>query len=57
MGKIAMVLTEQEQAELQVILTDQDAAAALKFLKEVVWAQVQAARRKALKGPLDADRG
>lgn len=53
MPKVSVVLDEQEQAKLQVILVDRDEAAALRFLKEVVWAQVQAVRRKGLRGHLE----
>jgi hypothetical protein len=52
--KVSVVLDEQEQQELQMILTDGDGAAALHFLKDVVWSQVQAVRRKALRGHLEA---
>jgi hypothetical protein len=51
--KVSVVLDEQEQAELQVLLADGDEAAALRFLKEVVWAQVQAVRRKELRSHLE----
>lgn len=54
MSKISVVLDEQEQQELQMILTDGDGAAALLFLKEVLWTQVQAVRRKGLRGHLEA---
>ena len=54
MPKVSVVLDEQEQTELQVILVDRDEAAALRFLKEVVWAQLQAVRRKGLHGHLEA---
>ena len=37
-----------------MILTDGDGAAALLFLKEVLWTQVQAVRRKGLRGHLEA---
>jgi len=57
MSKVAVVLDEQEQAELKVILSDNDAAEALRFLKEVVWAQVQAVRRKELRGHLEQGQG
>jgi predicted DNA-binding protein (UPF0251 family) len=57
MAKVAVVLEEQEQVELKVILSDNDAAEALRFLKEVVWAQVQAARRKELRGHLEQGQG
>lgn len=51
--KVSVVLDEQEQTELQVLVADGDEAAALRFLKEVVWAQVQAVRRKELRGHLE----
>jgi hypothetical protein len=57
MSKVGVVLDEQEQAELQVILSDHDAAEALRFLKEVVWAQVQAVRRKELRRHLEQGQG
>lgn len=56
MPKVTVVLDEQEQQELQVILTDGDGTAALQFLKKVVWAQVQAVRRKGLRGHLETGR-
>lgn len=37
-----------------MILTDRDEAAALQFLKKVIWAQIQAVRRKGLRGHLEA---
>jgi hypothetical protein len=54
MAKISVVLDEREQAEVQMILTDHDEAAAWRFLKTVVWTQVQAVRRKGLRSHLDA---
>ena len=57
MANVAVVLDEQEQVELKVILADSDAAEALRFLKEVVWAQVQAVRRKELRGHLEQGQG
>jgi len=54
MSKISVVLGEQELAELEMILIDKDKAAALRFLKEVVWAQVQTVRRKRLRSHLEA---
>ena len=56
MSKVSVVLDEKQQQELQMILTDGDKAAALHFLKEVVWAQVQAVRRRGLRGHLEAGR-
>jgi hypothetical protein len=55
-AKVSVVLDEQEQAELQMVVIDRDEAAALRFLKEVVWSQVQAVRRKGLRGHLEAGR-
>jgi hypothetical protein len=57
MSKVAVVLDEQEQVELKVILSDNDAAEALRFLKKVVWAQVQAVRRKELRSHLEQGQG
>lgn len=51
--KVSVVLDEQEQTELQVLVADGDEAAALRFLKEVVWPQVQAVRRKELRGHME----
>ena len=53
MQKVNVVLDEQQQTELQMILVDQDEKAALLFLKEVVWEQIQASSRKALRGHLE----
>jgi len=53
MPKVSVTLDEKEQTELQMILADKDAEAALRFLKEVIWAQVQAVRRKALRSHLE----
>jgi hypothetical protein len=55
-AKVSVVLDEKEQQDLQMILTDRDEAAALRFLKEVVWTQVQAVRRKGLRSHLEAGR-
>jgi hypothetical protein len=54
--KVSVVLDEQQQQELQMILTDGDGTAALRFLKQVVWTQVQAVRRKGLRSHLEAGR-
>lgn len=53
MQKVNVVLDEQQQTELQMILADKDEGAALLFLKDVIWEQVQAVRRKALRGHLE----
>ena len=54
MSKVSVVLDEQQQQDLQMILVDQDEKAALRFLKEVVWSQVQAVGRKGLRSHLEA---
>ena len=54
--KVSVMLDEQQQQELQMILTDGDGTAALRFLKQVVWTQVQAVRRKGLRSHLEAGR-
>jgi len=56
MSKISVTLDEQQQAELQMLLTDKDGAAALRFLKEVIWSQVKAVRNKALRSHLESGR-
>jgi len=53
MQKVSVVLDEQQQTELQMILADKDQEAALLFLKEVIWEQVQTSNRKALRGHLE----
>ncbi len=50
---MSVTLDKKEQTELQMILADKDAEEALRFLKEVIWAQVQAVRRKALRSHLE----
>ncbi len=45
-SKVSVILDEEQQTELQVILNDEDRAAALSYLKEVIWVQVQDVRRK-----------
>jgi hypothetical protein len=57
MSKVSVVLDEQQQAELQMLLADGDGAAALRFLKKVIWVQVQAVRRKELRSHLEAGQG
>lgn len=54
MSKVSVVLDDEQQSELQMIVLDRDKAEALRFLKEVVWAQVQEVRRKSLRGHLEA---
>jgi hypothetical protein len=53
MQKISVVLNEQQQTELQMILADKDTEAALLFLKEVIWIQLQAVQRKELRSHLE----
>jgi hypothetical protein len=53
MEKVSVTLDEKEQTELQMILADKDAEKALRFLKDVMWTQVQAVRRKALRSHLE----
>jgi hypothetical protein len=53
MAKAAIVLTDEEQAQIQVAISDRDAEEALRILREVIWAQIQAARRKGLRGHLE----
>jgi hypothetical protein len=53
MQKVSVVLDEQQQNELQMILADKDAEAAMLFLKEVIWAQIQAVHRKELRSHLE----
>jgi len=53
MLKISVVLDEQQQTELQMILVDKDAEAALLFLKEVIWSQIQAIHHKELRSHLE----
>ena len=50
------MLDERQQAELKMLLVDNDAPEALRFLKEVVWAQVQAANRRGMRGHLEQGR-
>lgn len=57
MAKVSVILDEHQQAELQVLLADGDGAAALIFLKDVVWAQVQAVQRKELRSHLEKGAG
>ncbi len=53
MLKVSVVLDEQQQVELQMILTDEDREAALRYLKEVIWSQVQATHQKELRSHLE----
>lgn len=57
MAKVSVTLDEQQQAELKVLLADGDREAALRFLKEVIWSQVQATHRKELRSHLEKGAG
>jgi len=57
MPQVSVALDEQQQTELRMLLIDEDGAAALRFLQEVIWTQVQAVRRKELRGHLEAGQG
>ena len=56
MAKVTIVLDEQQQAELEMLIADGDQAEALRFLKEVVWQQVQAVRKLGLRSHLERGR-
>ena len=45
MAKVSVTLDDKQQAELKMILVDEDAEAALVFLKQIIWDQIQAALR------------
>jgi len=53
-SKISVVLDEEQQTWLRMVLADRDGEEALCFLRKVVWAQVEAVRRKGLRGHLEA---
>ena len=53
MQKVNVVLDEQQQTEVKMILVDQDEKAALLFIKEIIWKQIQASSHKALHGHLE----
>ncbi len=53
-SKVSVVLDEEQQTWLRMVLTDRDGEEALRFLRQVVWAQVEAVRRKGLRGHLEA---
>lgn len=57
MAKVSVTLDEQQQVELKVLLADGDGEAALRFLKEVIWSQVQAVHRKELRSHLERGSG
>ena len=50
----AVGFSEEELGELEIILVDEDADAALEFLKRAVWTKIKAARRGRLKCHMDA---
>ncbi len=52
-SKVCVILDEEQQTELKVILNDEDGAAALSYLKEVIWVQVQDVRRKEMRSHLE----
>jgi len=51
--KEAVGFEQEELLELEMILVDEDAQAALEFLKRAVWAKIQRARHGRLKCHLD----
>ncbi len=57
MTKVSVVLDEKQQTELQMIMVDRDEKEAMRFLKEVIWAQVQAVRRHGVCGRPDQGQG
>jgi len=54
MPKVSVALDEAEQNDLQRIVIDKDETEALHFVREVIWARVQAARRLGLRSHLEA---
>lgn len=54
MDKISVVLDNEQQVWLRMILSDRDGEEALRFLREVIWPQVESVRRKELRGHLEA---
>ena len=53
MAKVNVTLDDQQQAELKMILVDEDGEAALHFLKEVILKQIEAALRMGLRSHLE----
>ena len=51
--KEAVGFEQEELLELEMILVDEDAQAALEFLKRAVWAKIQRARHGRLRCHLD----
>ncbi|MCL5995301.1 MAG: hypothetical protein M1546_04510 [Chloroflexi bacterium] len=54
MSKVSVVLDEQQQAQLRMLLADRDGVEALQFLRDVIFPQVEAIRRKELRSHLEA---
>ena len=53
MAKVSVTLDVVQQAELKMILVDEDGEAALVFLKEIIWEKIQAALRLGLRSHLE----
>ena len=53
MAKVSVTLDDEQQAELKMILVDEDGEAALVFLKEIIWEKIQAALRLGLRSHLE----
>ncbi|MGC8878262.1 MAG: hypothetical protein ACP5R2_03475 [Anaerolineae bacterium] len=54
MDKISVVLDEEQQVWLRMVLSNRDGEEALRFLREVIWSQIELIRRKELRGHLEA---
>jgi hypothetical protein len=54
MDKLSVVLDEEQQVWLRMVLSDRDGKEALRFLREVIWSQIESIRRKELRGHLEA---
>jgi len=53
MSKVAIVLDDRDLIDLRAIVLDGDAQEALRFLKRVIWEQVEAVRRKEMRSHLE----
>jgi hypothetical protein len=53
MAKVNVALDDQQQAELKMILIDEDGEAALGFLKEVILKEIEAALLMGLRSHLE----
>jgi hypothetical protein len=53
MAKVNVALNDQQQAELKMILVDEDGEAALHYLKEVILKQIEAALQMGLRSHLE----